>query len=152
MLRKVRMHRKPSLGSSLSAACETVPMFRWLMTALSRPFKEKYLVLPLSMSLSLDDRWCKVFGFVSTGSVSSSTLQIFWDASHSWGLLCSPIYLLGHFPRLRHIQGSTSTGVFKGGWQTVAYATHTDTWRQTERDCVFWRQSAGKWTRALYSF
>ena len=34
-----------------------------------------------------------------TGCVSSSsTLQIFRDASHLWWLLCPPIYLLGHFP------------------------------------------------------
>ena len=25
-----------------------------------------------------------------------------------------PVYLIGHFPSLRHVQGSTPTGVFKG--------------------------------------
>ena len=42
--------------------------------------------------------------------------------SHLWGLLCPPICLLGHFPSLRHVQGSTPTGVFEGGYQKL---THT---------------------------
>ena len=46
---------------------------------------------------------------------SSSKLHIFQDASHLWGLLYLPFYLLGHFPSLQHVQGSTSTGVFEGG-------------------------------------
>ena len=34
------------------------------------------------------DRWCDVLGFVPAGSVSSSsTFQIFREASHFWGLL-----------------------------------------------------------------
>ena len=36
--------------------------------------------------------------FMPTASVSSfSTLQIFWETSHLWGLLCPPVYLLSHF-------------------------------------------------------
>ena len=36
---------------------------------------------------------------------SSSTHQIFWDSSHLWWLLCSPVYYLhGHFSSLRHIR------------------------------------------------
>ena len=46
---------------------------------------------------------------------SSSKLQIFQDASHLWGLLYLPFYLLGHFPSLQHVQGCTSTGVVEGG-------------------------------------
>ena len=47
-------------------------------------------------------RWCDVLGFVPAGSVSSfSTLQIFREASHLWGLLCPPVYLLGRFSSLR---------------------------------------------------
>ena len=45
MLSKVNMHPKPSLASFLSAACETVPMFRWLMTVLSRKSISRFLFL-----------------------------------------------------------------------------------------------------------
>ena len=62
------------------------------------------------------DRWCDVLGFVPAGSVwSSSTLQIFRDTSHLWCLLFPPVYLLGNFPSLQHVQGSTSTKIFEGG-------------------------------------
>ena len=40
----------------------------------------------------------------------SSKLQIFRDASKLWWLLFPPVYLLGHFPSLRHVQGGISTG------------------------------------------
>ena len=47
--------------------------------ALSRPFKEDRLALPLSTPLSPPgDRWCEVLDFVPAGSVSSvSTFQSF---------------------------------------------------------------------------
>ena len=62
---------------SPNVAFETVPMFVWLTMALSRPFKEDRLTLPLSTPLSPGDRWYHVFGFEPSGSVSSSsTLQI----------------------------------------------------------------------------
>ena len=32
-----------------------------------------------------------------------------------------PVYLLGHFPSLRHVQGSTPTGVFEGGCQPLTH-------------------------------
>ena len=58
--------------------------------------------------------WYDVLGFVPAGSVSrSSTLQIFWDASHVWWLLCLPVYLLSHFPSP---QGSTYTKVDVEHW------------------------------------
>ena len=54
------------------------------------------------------------------GSVSSSSaLQIFQGASHLWWLLCPTVYLLSHFLWLWHLQGNTSTGVFKGGCPTL---------------------------------
>ena len=57
-----------------------------------------------------------VLGFVPAGSVSSSsTLQIFREASYLWELLCLPVDLLGHFPSLRHFQGSTPARVNQGG-------------------------------------
>ena len=83
-------------------------------------FKEDHgALLPLSMPLSSRRFivWCP-WHCVPAGSVSSSsTLQIFWDASHLWWMLCLPVYLLSHFPSLQHVQGSTSTVVLKGrGW------------------------------------
>ena len=80
--------------------------------ALSRPFKKYRLALPVSTP---GDQRCDVLGFVPAGSISScSTLHIFREASRLWGLLCPPVCLLGHFPALRHVQGSTPTGVFEG--------------------------------------
>ena len=54
---------------------------------------------------------------------SSSTLEIFREASHLWVLLCPPVCLLGHFPSLRHVQGSTPTGVFKGGCRPSTHSS-----------------------------
>ena len=64
--------------------------------SLSHPFKEDQ-VLPLSTPLLLDS--------------SSSTCQIFWDASCLWWLLCPTVWLLGDFPSLQHVLGSTPTAV-----------------------------------------
>ena len=64
--------------------------------AVSRPFEEDHLALPLSTPLPPGDRWCDALGFVPAGSVSSfSTLQIFRVASRLWGLLFPPVYLFG---------------------------------------------------------
>ena len=41
---------------------------------------------------------------------------------HLWGLLCSPVYLLGHFPSLRYVQGSTRIAVFEGGCRPSTYS------------------------------
>ena len=60
-----------------------------------------------SFYTSLLDQCCNVLGFVCICSVSSSsTLQIFWDPSHLWWLLCLPAYLLCHFPWLPLVQDS----------------------------------------------
>ena len=81
------------------------------MMAVSRPTNSKndHRALPLSTPLSLPGhRWGDALGFVPAGSVSSSSrLQIFSDANHLWCLIFPPVYLLGHFPSLRHIQGRT---------------------------------------------
>ena len=58
---------------------------------------------------------CVEFGYGAGSVSSSSTLQIFLEASHLWWLLCPPVYLLGHFPSLRYVQGDTPTGAFEGG-------------------------------------
>ena len=46
------MRYTPSLRSLPNVALETVPMFVWLAMAISRPFKEDRLALPLSVPLS----------------------------------------------------------------------------------------------------
>ena len=38
------------------------------------------------------------------------------------GCFFSPVYLLGHFPSLRHLQGSTATGVFEGGCRQLTHS------------------------------
>ena len=74
----------------------------------------------MSQAPQHNDRWSDVLDCVPAGSVSSSsTLQIFREASYFWGLLCPPVYLLGHFLALRHVHGSTST-VFKGGCRHIS--------------------------------
>ena len=55
-------------------------------------------------------------GFVPAGTVSSaSTTQIFRDVSHLWWLLYPQVFSSW----LQHVQGSTSTGVFDCGCQTL---------------------------------
>ena len=103
-----------SLRSFPNVAFETVPMFVWLTMTLSRPFNEDRLALrpstPSSLLYAIDG--CDVLGFVLAGSVSSSsTLQVFREASYLWGLLCPPVNLLGRFPSLRHVHGSSPTEV-----------------------------------------
>ena len=63
--------------------------------------KEDHGVLLLSALLSSRRSMVCCLGFVPAGSVSSSsTLKS----------LCPPVYLLCHFPSLRHAQDSTPTG------------------------------------------
>ena len=50
--RKAHMHSTLSLGSFVNVTFEMIPVFIWLMMALSRPFKEGHLVFPLSTPLS----------------------------------------------------------------------------------------------------
>ena len=82
--------------------------------ALSRPFKEDCRALLLSTPLSCPpgDYGVMSLALFPIGSVSnSSILQIFRDASDLRWLLFPPVYLLGHFPSLWHVQGSTPTAV-----------------------------------------
>ena len=98
---------------SPNVAFETVPMFVRLTMALSRPFKEDRLALPLSTP-SLLQAICGMMslGFVPAGSVSSfSTLQVCREKQATCeGCFCPSVYLLGRFPSLRHVPGSTPTG------------------------------------------
>ena len=63
--------------------------------ALLHPFKGGHWALPLTMLLFSTQNWCTVLSFVPASSATrSSTLQIFQEASHSWQLICLPVYLL----------------------------------------------------------
>ena len=102
-----------------SPKCSSV--WRWPFLVLSRKIVQRFLFPRFS---SPGDRWCDVIGFVTAGSVSSSsTCQIFRDASQLLWLLCPPVCLLGHFPSLRHVQGSTPTGVFEGGCRPLTHSS-----------------------------
>ena len=57
--RKAHMHSTLSLGSFVNVTFEMIPVFIWLMMALSRPFKEDHLAPSLSMPLS--SRWSMVW-------------------------------------------------------------------------------------------
>ena len=88
----------PSLRSFPNVAFGTVPNSFWFTMAISRPFKEDRLALPLPRLSPPGDRWCDVLGSVPAVSVSSfSTLPIFREVNHVWGSLFPPVYLLGHF-------------------------------------------------------
>ena len=115
----------PFLRRFANVTFETVPLFVWLRMALSRPSKKIISSFNLFPCLSPPgDWWCDVRGFVPAGSASSfSTLQIFREASHLWGLLCPLVYLLCHFPSLRHVQGSTPTGVFEDGCRPSTHSS-----------------------------
>ena len=113
-----------SLRSFPNIAFETVPRFVWLTMAHSCPFKEDRPTLPLSTPLF--SRWLMVWcPWLSACRLWPKLLLIFHHTSPLWWLLCLPvslslslsiyIYLLGHFPLLWHVQGSTPRGVFRGG-------------------------------------
>ena len=109
------------LFQSLSPPGDQWSDWRWPSLVLSKKIVSRFLFQSLSPP---GDQWCDVFGFVPGGSVSSfSTLQIFWKAKHLRGLLWPPVYLLGRFPSLRHVQGSTPTGVFEGGCRPLRHSS-----------------------------
>ena len=77
------MRSTPSLRSFPGVAFEMVPVFVWLLMALSCPFKEDHQALPLFTLLSSrqllvrylpDNCWWDILGFVPSGSVWSSPL------------------------------------------------------------------------------
>ena len=90
-----------------NVAFETVPMFVWLTMALSRPFNEDHLAPYFhSFHASLLQAIGGVMSLTVCPQVMSQAPQHF-RSSYLWGLLCPPVYLLGHFPSLRYVQGST---------------------------------------------
>ena len=72
------------------------------------------------------DRSCDDLGFVPSASVSVSLINTsdlprrnqvtFYDG-------CFAHQSIGHFPWRRHVQGSTSIGVFEGAYRTQTHAT-----------------------------
>ena len=99
---------------ALSEASRTLPLKRfqcssdwqWPSLVPWRKIVWRFLCPRLSPPV---DRWCHVLGFVPAGTRSFSTLWIFREASHLWGLLFAPVYLLGHFPSLRHVRDTLGT-------------------------------------------
>ena len=70
------MRSIPSLASFLNVAFNTVPVFVWLTMALSRPFKEDRLALPLSTPLcSMRSMVLCPVCFVPAGSVCLKLLN-----------------------------------------------------------------------------
>ena len=80
-------------------------------------------------------------------------LHIFPKTNDSRWSLCLLVCVLGHFPSLGHVQGSTSTGVFVAGCQTLSvWNSHSIFWCKLIEsvmvvacvwsDCHFLRQSA----------
>ena len=118
-LGKAHMRSIPSFRRFPNVAFETVPMFVWLTMALSCPFKEDRLALLFFHTYLLQP-----IIDVPAGSVSSSpTLQTFREASHLWGLLCQPVYLLGRLPSLRHVLGSTPTAVLEDECRSLTHSS-----------------------------
>ena len=103
-------------------------MFVWLTMAPSRPFKEDRLALLLSTPLSSRPsmEWCptcpKVVSQAPQHFRSSEKQKPFVIAA-----LPATVYLLGHFPSLRHVNGSTCIGVFLNvdaeHWRTSVLAS-----------------------------
>ena len=113
----MRLEKAVCVPSGLSEVSPTLPLERfkcssdwqWPSLTHSRKIIKRFLFPHLSPA---GDRWGDVLGFVPACSVSSSsTLEIFQEADHLRGLLCPPLCLLCHSPSLRHVQGSTPTGV-----------------------------------------
>ena len=95
---------------------------RWPSLVLSRKIVERFHFPRLSPP---DDRWCNIIGFVPAGSVSStSTLQNFRDASHSWWLLIPPVYLIDHFPSLQHVQPGQVHPLYSSGYSMFHSVFH----------------------------
>ena len=107
-----------------------VPVFDWQWPSLilSKKTVQRFLFPCLSLP---GGQWCDILGFMPMGSVSGlSTLKISWEESYlwMWGLPCSPVYLLGHFPSLWHDQGSTPTVVDIDHWLISVWASHFTFW------------------------
>ena len=120
-LGKAHMRSTPSLSSFPKVAFQTVPVFARLTIALSRPFKEDRLALPLSTPLLQAIRG--VVSLALCPQVVSQAPQHFRSSEKQAtceGCFARQSYVLGHFPSLRHVQGvSTPTGGFRRWMSTI---------------------------------
>ena len=123
-LGKAHIRSTPCLRSFPNVVFQTVPMFVLLAMALSRPFKEDLLALPLSTPLSSSDRWCGVLGFVP--KVVSQAPHHFRPSEKKAtgeGCFCMPVYLFGHVASLRHVQDCTLKDVFGVGCRRLTHSS-----------------------------
>ena len=120
------LRKAPSLRSFPNVAFETVPMFVWVTMALSRPFKGRSSSA-FSFHASLLQAIDGVMSLALCPRVVSQAPQHFRSSEKqawcAWGLHCPPAYLLGHFPSLRHVQGSTPTGGFEGECRPLTHSS-----------------------------
>ena len=120
MLRKAHMRFTQS-SRSFPVAFETVPMFCLtddgpLSSFLTSSFHA-------SLLQAIDD----VISLALCLQVVSETSQHFRSsekqATCEGCFACQPAYLLGYFPSLQHVQGSTPTGIFEGGYQPLVHSS-----------------------------
>ena len=114
-LGKVRMRSISSLRSFPKVTFKTVPMFVWLTMALSRPFKEDRLALPLSTPLSSRRSvvWCP---WLCARSEAPQHLRSFEKQATCEGCfarqsICSVVSL------------HSGKGVFKGGCRPSTHSS-----------------------------
>ena len=113
----------PSRLSAVSQnlAFETVPMFVWLTIA-PLVFWSKIVSFHASLFQAIDG---VTYLALCPLAVSQAPQQIqnYREARYLWALLCLPVCLLGHFASLRHVQGSTPTGVVEGDCRPLTFSS-----------------------------
>ena len=112
VLGKAHMRCTLPVRSFPNLAFETVSMLVWLTMALSHHFKEDCRVLPLSTPVSSKQLmvWCPWLWALR------KCLKLLDTSDQPRRKFLVPVALpASHFPSLRHVQSSTSSGVFKGG-------------------------------------
>lgn len=105
------------------------------------------------------DLWCDFISFVLTDSVSStSMLQIFQDASHSWCFVRQHVNVLSRSSQLQHVQDSNCSRVCEDGQPNIATCQSGSLWTQSVI-CIFYSNKSYQadhiiaWTeRTQYKF
>ena len=112
-LRKAHTCSAPSLSSLPKVALKTVPMFVWLNTDHSPPWRVEYPLLPFATPLSFRRSmlWCSCLSMFRSFSSLGAPLPC-QAAEQMQYLLCLPVYLpiYSHWPW--RTQDSRSTKVF----------------------------------------
>ena len=115
--KSITMRSMPSLRSIPNIAFKTVPMFVWLMMALSRPAKDYHWALPLSVPLS-----SRLIDCVMPLALRP---QVIFQAPQHFRSSKTQTTCDGCFsPSLRLVQGRTST-VFEGKCRWLIYVCHS---------------------------